>query len=176
MSGIQPKENLYANAIRTHSGIYMDVFAPTVDMIDINDIAHALSNMCRFGGHLDRFYSVAQHSVMVSRYCPIDVALQGLLHDAAEAYMLDMPSPIKKGLRNYKSVEIRLLKVIAKKFNFPFPMSGHVKIADQERLEWEWKHMVLREPIPVGYRGSVWKREKAKERFLAEFRKLTRSN
>src|SRR5665811_1025646 len=97
-------ENLYTpNCIRTFTGIYMNVFEPTPEMISIEDIAHALTMQCRFGGHLPDFYSVAQHSLNCSYL--IDnpkLKLTALLHDASEAYLLDIPRPIKNNLNNYK--------------------------------------------------------------------------
>lgn len=77
-------------SIRTHSG-WLHVLTPTPDEIHIRDIAHALSMICRFGGHVDSFYSVAQHSVIVSYHVPPDMALVGLLHDAAEFAVGDLP-------------------------------------------------------------------------------------
>jgi len=72
---------------------------PTVDAISIHDIAHSLSLLCRYNGHTPQFYSVAEHSVLVSRILPDDLALVGLLHDATEAYVGDMSRPCKKSLR-----------------------------------------------------------------------------
>ncbi len=171
-------ENLYTpGCIRTASGIYMNVFEPTPDMICIEDIAHALSHQCRFGGHLPRFYSVAQHSFLCSRLVgdtdPAE-ALAGLLHDAGEAYLMDMPSPIKRRLTNYKEIEDKLMMVIAQKFGFAYPLSAAVKKADEQMLQVEWEVLMLR-------RGSRDPREKimvlfspmiARKYFLTEFEKL----
>jgi len=93
-------ENLFTpNCIRTFTGKYVNVFEPTLEMICIEDIAHALSMQCRFGGHLPYFYSVAQHSIncsfLVDTPC---LKLEVLMHDASEAYLLGIPSPIKKGV------------------------------------------------------------------------------
>ncbi|CUV65201.1 conserved hypothetical protein [Sulfurovum sp. enrichment culture clone C5] len=87
------------------------------NIIDIRDIAHALSNICRFGGHIERFYSVAEHSVLVSKLVPKEHALAGLLHDATEAYMGDVVSPLKYLLDDYKYYENKLSTAIEKKFS-----------------------------------------------------------
>lgn len=102
--------------ICTASGVEFYPFAPTVEMIRIEDIAHALSHMPRFGGHTRDFYSVAQHSVDVSFGCAARDAGYGLLHDAAEAYLMDLPSPIKQLFPAYEMAEMKLLCVIYEAF------------------------------------------------------------
>lgn len=91
---------------------------PNPDDIVIEDIAHALSNLCRFAGHTRQFYSVAQHSVLVSLHCHPDNALAGLLHDASEAYLLDMPRPLKRhsSFQFYNDAETLLMNAISWKF------------------------------------------------------------
>jgi 5'-deoxynucleotidase YfbR-like HD superfamily hydrolase len=143
------KENFHApNCIRTNSGIYFNLLEPTVEMIDINDIAHALSNLPRFGGHLHTTYSVAQHSVMVMNTLDLfghqDILLEGLMHDASEAYLMDLPSPIKALLPDYYKMEDRICKVIAEKFNLQYPWPEPVKKADKEQLEFEWDYYMLK--------------------------------
>lgn len=136
-------DNLHAgDCIRTFTGLYMNVFEPTPDMIHIDDIAHALSNQPRFAGHLKNFYSVAEHSVLVSKLVPDEYKLQALLHDASEAYLLDIPSPIKRRLPEYKILEDNLMKVIAEKFQFEYPLNPIVKAADKTALEREWDYYV----------------------------------
>jgi 5'-deoxynucleotidase YfbR-like HD superfamily hydrolase len=132
------------DCIRTNSGIYMNVFEPTLEMININDIAHALSALPRFGGHLNKFYSVAQHSVMCAmRANSLEDKKAALLHDASEAYMLDIPTPIKAKLPDYKIYEENLMVKIAEKFGFEFPLSKEVKRVDEEMLHLEWEHLVI---------------------------------
>src|SRR4051812_31750950 len=81
--------------IQTYSGTEFWPLSPKAADVKLIDIAHALSNKCRFAGHCREFYSVAQHSVLVSRQLPDEFKLWGLLHDAGEAYFADIPNPIK---------------------------------------------------------------------------------
>jgi hypothetical protein len=132
-------QDLYKpDCIRTYTGKYLDVFNPDPEQIDILDIAHALANTCRFGGHTREFYSVAQHSIMVAELVPPELKLQALMHDAAEAYLTDIPTPIKKRLPGYVELEDNLMKVIAARFGFDWPMADEVKAADKAELEYEW--------------------------------------
>lgn len=169
-------EDLYTpNCIRTFSGIYMNVFEPTIDMICIEDIAHSLSNQCRFGGHLPEYYSVAQHSVLCAALVPEQYKLQALLHDASEAYLLDIPSPFKSGLTNYKQFEDRLMNLIAQKFGFKYPIEKQVKEADKEMLEFEWNHLMLKKPLPAPLVSLICLTpEKAKAEFLKTYTLLTK--
>lgn len=139
------KENLYTpNCIRTVSGIYINVFEPTEEMICIEDIAHSLSFQCRFGGHLPKFYSVAQHSLNCA-YLIEDpkLKLAALLHDASEAYLLDIPKPIKNNLANYKEIENGLMWLIAEKFGFEWPLADEIKKVDEIMLQTEWDCLML---------------------------------
>lgn len=132
--------------IRTYSGLEINVFNPTPEMICIEDIAHALSNICRFGGHVNEFYSVAQHSIHVFELAEEEDKLLALLHDASEAYLYDMPTPIKKELPEYKKAEHKLMLVIAEKFGFDWPMNERIEIIDNKMLHWEFKQLMLKEP------------------------------
>ena len=155
--------------IRTRSGKFINVFNPNPDDIVIEDIAHCLSMQCRFGGHLPVFYSVAQHSVMCSLMVPEEYALEALLHDASEAYLLDMPSPIKHGLTNYKDVETALQKVIAAKFGIPLIMSDIVKAADNQCLLMEWNGMMISSGPYLEVENHYW----SMMRFMQRFNELT---
>jgi len=95
--------------IETYTGKKLYFLEPKPEQIDIEDIATALSNECRFGGHTKSFYSVAEHSILVATICPAPLALVGLLHDASEAYLRDIASPIKQYLANYKELEEKLM-------------------------------------------------------------------
>lgn len=120
--------------MQTASGQRFYPADPQPDAIDIRDIAHALGNICRFGGHCNRFYSVAEHSVLVAQVLPRELRLQGLLHDATEAYCVDVPRPLKVLLGNYAEIEHRIWEVIAKKFDVPVELDPRVKQADNDVL------------------------------------------
>lgn len=102
--------------IQMHSGIAFWPMDPRADEVRLEDIAHSLSLLCRFGGHCSRFYSVAEHSVHVARLCSPEVALWGLLHDASEAYVVDLPRPIKRQLPEYAEIEGLVQFAIAEHF------------------------------------------------------------
>ena len=98
----------YTYAMETFSGGAFDFSAPSADVIDIYDSAHALGNICRFGGHCSRFYSVAEHSVLVSLLgpdLPYELKMMLLLHDVAEAYLGDIPRPRRLLLPDYNETE-----------------------------------------------------------------------
>lgn len=99
------KPGMIGSAICTYSGLPFDPFNPDANNVRVADIAHALSCMPRFSGHTTSFYSVAQHSVLASRHCDKADAGYGLFHDAAEAYLHDIPPQIKAKLDGYKDAE-----------------------------------------------------------------------
>lgn len=102
--------------------------------VDIEEIAAALSKLCRFNGHTRSFYSVAQHSVLVAQSLPVELCLVGLLHDATEAYCGDLIRPIKLEMPTYRYMEDRMWEKIAQRFSLPFEIPGAVKIADTRAL------------------------------------------
>jgi len=128
--------------ILTISGRYFDLQHPDHSIIDIRDIAHALSHLCRFTGHTHSFYSVAQHSVLVSRFVPEHLALEGLLHDASEAYLGDVSSPLKALLPDYRKLEEKTQQAIAEKFNLSYPFSPEIYQADKVALAAERRDLM----------------------------------
>lgn len=123
--------------------------APYPEDVDIEDIAHALSFVCRFGGHCTSFYSVAEHCVRVSRAIEdaggtIEESFAGLMHDAAEAYVGDMVWPLKqaKEAAGYKEIERRVERAIAKRFALPFELPPIVKQFDLVLLSTEKRDLM----------------------------------
>lgn len=123
--------------ISTFTGKHFDFRNICAEDISIEDIAQGLSNECRFAGQIDSFYSVAQHSVHVSQIVPPEYALEALLHDAAEAYCRDLPTPLKALLPEYKAIEKNIQSVICDKWNLPTVISDVVHYADLTMLATE---------------------------------------
>lgn len=119
--------------------IAFNPLTPHSDMVNIEGIAHALSNQCRFAGHVKEFLSVAQHSVIVSNLCNKEDALWGLLHDASEAYLVDIPQPLKRSVEFafYHPLETAIMEAVCRKFNLPYHTPESVKEADLYCLAWE---------------------------------------
>lgn len=169
-------ENLYApDCIRTYTGIYMNVFEPTLEMIYIEDIAHGLSMQCRFGGHLPNFYSVAEHSCRCSDLLLREFALEALLHDASEAYLMDIPRPIKNRLTNYKEIEEKLMIKIFEKFGLIYPIHEFVKQADEIMLQREWDMLMLKKENYTNINFDCWSPQYAESKFLSTFTILAAS-
>lgn len=157
------------NSIRTNSGLYINVFKPKPEMICVEDIAHALAGLPRFGGHLNRHYSVAQHSVLSARMAKTKKDKRAaLFHDASEAYMLDMPTPIKAKLSQYKRYEHNLMVAILKKYNVPYPYSPNIKKIDTKMVHIEWDNLVIADKKSF----KCWSKKKAKKEFLKMYKKL----
>lgn len=120
--------------IQTYTGIQFDLVHPTPEMVVIEDIAHALANLCRFTGHSNQFYSVAQHSWLCSFMAPPDYALEALLHDAHEAYTGDLNRPLKALCPAYKDIQANIDTVIREKFGLPSTCSRVVRDIDHKML------------------------------------------
>lgn len=119
------------------SGAMFDYNNPEKSNVQIEDIATALSNVCRFAGHVHYFYSVAQHSVNASRIVIPEYAFDALMHDTAEAFTNDLPTPLKAAFPVFKELEIRIESAMSKKFHFEYPMSPSIKLADLQMLRLE---------------------------------------
>lgn len=172
--------------IGTATGGKIDVFHPSPEDIRIEDIAHALSHTARFGGHTRWFYSVAMHSWEVSRRCDPEDALWGLLHDAAEAYIGDLPQPIKQHptMAPYRGIERRLLHAIADRFGLPRGIPESVKVADAVELVTEADQLFDEVPDEWHLKMGVTPREGAladlpprwaKDWFLSRYQQLART-
>lgn len=167
--------------VQTYTGVAFWPLDPREDEICIEDIAHSLSLICRYGGHCRRFYSVAEHCVHVSNHVPPPVALEGLMHDASEAYLADVPRPVKPFLANYKELECNLDEVIARRFRLSFPLPAIVKAVDAGMLQDEARQLMATPPQPwnfpsppVGVELQCWSPEWAEIEFLSRFAQLRR--
>ena len=175
--------------IQTVSGRRVNPFAPALDDIDLGDIAVALSNQCRFGGHTRRYYSVAQHACVVSdevlaRTGDSYAALWALLHDASEAYLIDLPHPIKHRSelgRLYRDAEEGLEEVIRERFGLTGPAPPSVKEVDRAVLAteratltmvaWHWPELEGVEPLEIEI--EPWTPEVAAAALLERHASLT---
>lgn len=167
--------------IATFSGRTIRPLDPNPDDIYIEDIAHALSNSCRFTGHVRAFYSVAQHSVLCSEIVPNDLALIALLHDASEAYLSDISRPIKQQPEFgeiYKKYERVLEQAIATRYGLKYPWPDEVKKADNTLLRTEQRDLM---PAIFRHAGEdyldeeidPWQPTEAEKRYLARYYELT---
>lgn len=120
--------------IRTYTGIAFNLKNPTKEMFEVRDIAWALSHLCRFTGHCSRFYSVAEHSIYVSRLLPMEFKLWGLLHDATEAYIGDCSSPLKAYLKDFREIEHGIARGVSDAFGLVWPMPSEVHAVDSAML------------------------------------------
>jgi hypothetical protein len=174
--------------IETATGRTFHPLDPDFADICIGDIAHALSNLCRFGGHCRHFYSVAEHSVRVSWHlssCPDPIPLWGLLHDASEAYLVDVPRPLKNARpfgSSYLLAECRLMIAVCERFGLPLEQPDEVTHADEVLLACEvrdlmrgerayWQKLAER-PHPL-IQIAPWSPEVAREQFLKRYVELT---
>jgi len=167
--------------IQTYSGRRFNPTNPNPDAIVIQDIAHALSMQCRFSGHCKKFYSVAQHSVYVSHICNEEDALWGLLHDASEAYLVDVPRPLKRSgkIEGYIEFERVMQEAVCKRFGLPIKEPHSVKKADTKLLATEardlmhplhpdWVQPITALPFTI----ESWSPDKAKDMFMQRFFEL----
>jgi len=121
--------------MQTFTGRQFWPMKPRLMDIDLADIAGALSKQCRYGGHCKKFYSVAEHCVHAAVFAPDHLKLQALMHDASEAYLVDIPSPLTKQIPAYYEAEAWCMEMIAAKFNFKWPLDPAVKAIDMMLLD-----------------------------------------
>lgn len=167
--------------MQLYSGAKFYPLAPRVEDIDLRDIAHALSLLCRYGGHVERFYSVAEHCVLMSLAVEPQNALHALLHDATEAYIVDVPRPLKRQLAGYRDIEDMIWVCIAQRFLIELAVPEEVKIADNRILlderdnlmpntKYSWEADTVYSPFGVPIVG--WSPEYAEKRYLERMAEL----
>lgn len=173
-------------SILTYTGRYVCMADPAEAVYDIRDIAHALSQICRFGGHTRNFYSVAQHSVLVSQLVPVEYRLQALLHDAAEAYYGDVTSPMKQlaWMGEYRAAESGMLVALFAAFGVAptVDSTAAVKCADLQMLATERRDLMAPDNSPWSCLAGIAPRPAsisplmpipAEALFLKRFKELT---
>jgi uncharacterized protein len=172
--------------VLTYTGRRFWPLDPRSCEFSVEDWAHALANKCRFGGHCREFYSVAQHSVLVSRDLPDELALWGLLHDVGEAYLPDVVRPIKHRLPLLVDAEEEILRAVADWIGLAWDQAGggipaEVQQADLLALATEARDLMptgptpwdsLRGITPWPVRIRPWAPAEAKARFLEAFDQL----
>ncbi|MBO9108873.1 hypothetical protein J5288_09165 [Agrobacterium sp. S2/73] len=164
--------------MQTFTGRKYWPMSPRPHEVHIEDIAHSLGLQCRYAGHCIKFYSVAEHSVLIARHLAAtrapEVALAGLLHDAPEAYSVDIPRPLKPYLTNYRAIEQDNWLAIAVRFGLPKELPREVHDADNRiiadelvnlrQMPWHARH-----DKPLGVKLRYWSPEEAELEFLATF-------
>jgi 5'-nucleotidase len=173
--------------LQTVSGRRVNPFDPEPEQIDIGDIGRALANQCRFGGHCRVFYSVAQHSVIVSRIVEqrggdAEDVFAALMHDASEAYLGDMPHPIKHRSplgAAFRAAEEYLEQAIRERFGIR-PDVPEIKRADRALLAterrafsaetWHWPELDGFEPLDLEL--TAWSPDEAQRAFAARYAEL----
>jgi hypothetical protein len=168
--------------IQTFTGRQFYPLDPRPEDVCLDDIAHALALVARFNGHTRAFYSVAQHSVLVSRLVSDDVALWALLHDASEAYLCDVPRPVKHAaaMGAYRDAEARVQDTIFAHFGLTGPVPTAVKLADQIVLLTEKRDLMAQGPLwaaidasPAPWTIRPFTPEQAERAFRLRFDVLT---
>jgi uncharacterized protein len=172
------------DGIRLLSGALFDYNRPEASDVTIGDIAAALSKVCRFAGHIHQFYSVAQHAINASLIVDPKHAFDALMHDTAEAFTNDLPTPLKYAVPIFKELEVKIEAAMAERFGFSYPLSEPVRLADAQMLGIEkialkrdfsaWSVLEGIETAHVEHLVdlSPWTPAEAEARFLARFAEL----
>lgn len=189
-----PEPDRKGGCILTYTGRTIYPLDPRSEEIDLHDIAHALANICRYTGHVESYYSVAEHSVRVSELCEervarpyspdtYQMALEGLMHDASEAYLGDVARPIKQASyvgKLYGKAEDRLMEIIAEKYGTTWPIPDVVAWADNVLLRTEQRDLMpypnelytLEQYEMLPNTISPWSPEEAEIEFLDRYHEL----
>ena len=169
--------------LKTYTGKFVNVFDLKESDISLIDIAHSLSNICRFCGHVSQFLSVAEHSVRVSRACSEENKLKGLLHDASEAYLMDIPRPLKHlpEFKFYRLLEEEIQNKIFVAFGLSEGIPKEVHEWDNILLEIEQCSFMgkqdtsLMKEKPISLLTRTWSPAEAKAKFLNTYLQITTS-
>lgn len=165
----------------TLSGKRFNILKPDPEAVKIEDIACSLARQARFNGHTRFFYSVGQHSVLGAGVAPTkDIALQMLFHDATEAYIGDLVSPVKALCPDFELIESRIHWAISQKLNLEFPLPKVVKQIDRRLLATEVRDLITKdlaswnigEDEPFDFPIIPWPPEVTEARFLEFARNL----
>lgn len=167
--------------ILTRTGRRFDLLEPTALMVEPADIAHSLGRQCRFNGHTNPHYSVAQHCYIVADLVPADHQLAALLHDAAEAYAGDLVSPLKALLPEYRQIELRIWHAICARFDLDTELPPCVHDADLIALATERRDVMphhqdewacLAGTQPMQARIRPWSAEEAAQHYFTRLQDL----
>ena len=166
--------------ITLHSGASFDLLDPWNSDFTVEDIAHGLSHICRYAGQCRGFYSVAEHSLLVSEMVP-GLELEALMHDAAEAFLGDITRPLKQLLPQYKSIEKDVEAALFQRLGLSLASMSQVKAADLRVLaaeqaqimpagtnDWAADAHVVPAPITVRFLSPAT----VKAHFLARYTEL----
>lgn len=182
---VLPK-SFHGPTILLQSGAYFDLMDPAGSDFTIEDIAHALSQICRFTGHTSVFYSVAEHSVHCSFLTRPEDRYAALMHDAAEAFIGDVSRPLKRMLPDYKAFEESISAAIFERFGVPNPLPKSVEVADLLMLkaekarffrnhdDWECLECLqgIEPPLTVQCSRMGWTHSEARLAFLGRYYQL----
>lgn len=171
--------------MQTFTGVRFTPLEPQVEDIDIRDIAHSLAYQCRYAGHTRKFLSIAEHCWHLSHLVSDKNKLIALLHDATEAYVADVPRPLKPFLPNYYEIEDKVYEAIAERYGLPVLIPDEVHEADTRILLDERNQFMTKSPSPIGdgwpdhmepFGITIhgWPPSQAEDMFLRRFEELVK--
>ena len=178
--------NKYSGGIESCGGKMLYPLSPRVSDVSIEEIAHALGNKCRYTGHCRDFYSVAQHSVLVSEFVDRKLALAGLLHDSSEYILPDVATPVKSRLKGFREIEEAVLDAVFKRFGIlsvrlSEPAMAEIKVADLAVMAIEVRDLMpgnpeywsnLPEADPYRDVTNPWPPKEARQKFLDRYEQI----
>lgn len=170
--------------MQTYSGRKFMPLAPQPGDIELADVAHGLAMTCRYGGHTKRFYSVAEHCVLVSENVPIEYAREALLHDSAEAYIGDMIRPLKHQpeMLEFRKAEAAIEAAVFARFGIITTDASHKAVKEiDDRILVDETRALMQEPAlyteflglePLGIHIYAWSPEQAQAAYILRYREL----